>query len=492
MLYYGVETMKNTVTLLPSASNFIESMRSIGYSFETALCDVIDNSISAKATKIDIKLIINNNNPIIQIIDNGYGMSETELLEAMRLGSKNPLETRNIDDLGRFGLGLKSASFSQCRLLTVLSKKNNEINGYQWDLNFVAKSNKFEVIRLSNKEIKSVQSIDYLSNSSGTIVEWQYFDRIEDMATDTVNELTQLMDNAFEHIALIYHRFLKNKLVILINGTEVIPKDPFLLGNPGTQERPTKKVKIDGKVIVLHPYVLPHYTKLSSEDKRLLGKVNEPYQAQGFYLYRNKRLIVWGDYLGLARKTELGKNLRIQVDIPNSLDYLWEIDIKKSRATIPSKIKKNLLSAITDGESVSKRVNKFRGNKEIVSEHTIWNFVEDREENFHFEINDNNPLYTELLKSMNDNQKKMFKILMTAISSNIPTQKIYSEIAEGNNLTRKNSEEDFEGLLNVIELSKDNNPIIIRALLVTLINTEPYSSNQKCIDLLNEQLKEYK
>lgn len=158
------------VILEPYASSLIESMRSIGYSFETAIADIIDNSISAKATEIKIYQRVKNGIPYIQIIDDGIGMSRSELLDALRLGSKNPTEDREKDDLGRFGLGLKSASFSQCRILTVVSKMNNEIHGFQWDLDIVAKTNRFVVRELDEFEISSFSNLSYLSEREGGLL----------------------------------------------------------------------------------------------------------------------------------------------------------------------------------------------------------------------------------------------------------------------------------------------------------------------------------
>ena len=113
-----------TVTIVPSAAALIQSNRAIGYSFEAAVADIIDNSISADAKFVDIRSGLNGDDTYLAIIDDGMGMTSNELLNAMRYGSINPLEKRNLNDLGRFGLGMKVASLSQCSILTVISKKN--------------------------------------------------------------------------------------------------------------------------------------------------------------------------------------------------------------------------------------------------------------------------------------------------------------------------------------------------------------------------------
>ena len=476
------------ITCLPNASSLIESMRSIGYSFETALADVIDNSISAGADTIQVFNRSKNGEAYIQILDNGNGMEYKDLIEAMRLGSKNPENERSETDLGRFGLGLKSASFSQCRLLTVISKKNKSISAFQWDLDAIALSNSFEIRQLSKLDIDKIPNVNDLKKmSSGTIVQWEKFDRISDSSSNVLDELSNLMFQAIEHISLIFHRFLNNDLNIEVNYEKVLPKEPFLKNHPGTQERKSKRVLIDGETINLFPYVLPHYSKLTAVDKQKIGKNNELYKSQGFYLYRNKRLIVWGDYLGLTKKTELSKNLRIQVDIPNTLDYLWEIDVKKSRAKVPSKIKKNLLSVINDGEQVSKRVSTHRGVRELTKEKPVWQFYSDRNQEFHFEINKENSIYKEFISSLNEQQIRLFNLFNRSIEDNLPIQKIYVEIAEGHEYKTVLDDDQVTKLIETLEAVRLIGSIDYVSFINALLSTEPYASNTTLSEILNRE-----
>lgn len=480
----------NLITCLPNAASLIESMRSIGYSFETAIADILDNSISAQATKIDIYYRQKDGEPYIEILDNGTGMNQSELFEAMRLGSKNPVEDRKRNDLGRFGLGLKSASFSQVRNLTLISKKNDKISAYKWDLDVVAQTQNFDLNILSKDEIQKVPNIEYLLNiDHGTIVLWQKFDRLENSTSDLNDELTHLMDKSIDHLSLIFHRILHKKIQIFINNDLIEPKDPFLENHPGTQERKSKKIWIDGEKIEVHPYVLPHWSKLSVKDQRLSGKINEQAKSQGFYLYRNDRLIVWGDYLGLTKKTELGKNLRIRVDIPNSMDYLWDIDIKKSRARVPSKISKNLISSITDGEQVSRDVNTYRGKKEHNDNESIWNLHESREGDFHFELNEENAWYKQFIGTLDSDQLKLFQTYQKALASNIPYQTIYAKLADGK---KQNIESDVatkKSLMETIDILKQKENIDYAEMLKILLLTKPYSEDIETIKIINNELE---
>ena len=479
-----------TFPIEPSAANLIESIRSIGYSFETAISDIIDNSISAKAKDIDIYLNKENYEPYIQIIDNGIGMLVDELTDAMRLGSINPNETRDKEDLGRFGLGLKSASFSVCRNLTVISKKDSKLNALKWDLDYIVETNSFNVIMLNDNQISQIPNIEKLDNiESGTIVMWSNFDRISVTSNDLFDELSNLMKSAIDHIALIFHRYLLKSVLISVNNEKIKPKDPFLLHHPGTQQLQHKRIIVDGEAIEVTPYVLPHYSNLSFEDKLLSGKVKDHNKNQGFYLYRNNRLIVWGDYLGLNRKSELSKNLRIRVDLPNSLDYLWDIDIKKSQAKVPSKISKNLLSAISDGEIVSRKVNTYRGKNEQSNVKSIWKLYTNRSSEFFLEIDKSNILYTSLKNSLNLNQRRLFDLLVKSMEDNIPFQTIYAEVASGNQNSSNMDSDLMKSVMKSLESIKNMEGTDYVAYLKSLISIEPYRNDEKLVEYLNSEIE---
>ena len=109
----------------PNPKSTINSYRSFGYNLSTAISDIIDNSISAYANEIRLEYKWNGKDSFISICDNGIGMNHSELVLAMTPGSKDPEEERSEKDLGRFGMGLKTASFSQCRRLTCITKKES-------------------------------------------------------------------------------------------------------------------------------------------------------------------------------------------------------------------------------------------------------------------------------------------------------------------------------------------------------------------------------
>ncbi len=197
---------------VPYAPTLIESMRSIGYSFPSAIADLLDNSVSVHAKHIDI-LTNPSSDPFLVILDDGDGMTKEKLYEAMRYGSSNPLAERATDDLGRFGLGLKAASLSQCRRLVVVSKCNNEINACAWDLDYVIQKGVWALQCFDEKELAHYPYIDRLKVSQqGTYVYLSNFDRIREGTNDLSRTFAQCLDDMGRHLSLVFHRFLEEGL----------------------------------------------------------------------------------------------------------------------------------------------------------------------------------------------------------------------------------------------------------------------------------------
>lgn len=228
----------NDLVLDPVPSILIESLRDIGYRFETALADVVDNSISANAETIWIEGRTDPF-PVVAIIDDGNGLSRNKLLESMRMGSRNPKLTRETDDLGRFGLGLKTASFSQCRKLTIISVRDGQTSGFTWDLDKVVESNEWRLIELSAFE--KLPFNDMLPEH-GTMVIWEKLDRVFGEQNDTPKRdqiLSRYLDNASNHLSLVFHRFLVRErkykpIKLILNGGLISPLDPFVTHNSAT------------------------------------------------------------------------------------------------------------------------------------------------------------------------------------------------------------------------------------------------------------------
>ena len=313
-----------TTTLAPHPAILIQSMRCIGYTLETALADIIDNSVTAEAKRISVQFRWNDGKPWLAVLDDGCGMSEMELCEAMRFGGDSaPFDKRDTHDLGRFGLGLKTASLSQCRRLTVVSKHSGRFSALTWDVDYLAKAKSLEWNALV-PETGDLPLLDELSqHNSGTLVLWQNLDALtfDGNRKATEAQFNEMMVRASDHIALVFHRFLapdeprRKALKIDFNATPVKPFNPFGSAVPARRELTAEIITVQGKKIGVQPFVLPHYTKISRTEYEKAGGEDGYRDNQGVYVYRNRRLIVKGTWFRLTPKTELTKLLRVRVDM---------------------------------------------------------------------------------------------------------------------------------------------------------------------------------
>jgi hypothetical protein len=424
--------------VLPYAPILVESTRSIGYSFESALADIIDNSLAKSANEINV--FFSSKEPqYVAVVDNGTGMSEEELESAMRYGSRSSLDVRDKNDLGRFGLGLKTASLSQCRKLTVITKKDNEYNAACWDLDHIIEAADWSLICYTHEEAKSLPFADYLREySSGTIVIWETFDRILDGAADPQKVFDEKIQQARAHIALVFHRYMDNenlkaRVNILFNNALVEPVDPFLTSNPSTQPLKEQTFRIDGNTIRVKPYILPYASKVSSKDRKKLGELCDLRSNQGFYIYRNRRLIIWGTWFRLIKIQELNKLARIRVDIPNSLDSIWEIDIKKSTASLPDVIKKNLVTVVENSIGRSQRVYSYRGRRTTKDDlHHSWEIIDNRGK-IQYQINRDIPILKALEDTLDEKGQGYLDSFIKTIEDTFPYGDVYYRLAKDEN-----------------------------------------------------------
>ncbi|MEI6755400.1 MAG: ATP-binding protein [bacterium] len=460
-------------------------MRSLGYSFDTAIADLIDNSVSAQAKNISI-LLDPSDDPQLIIFDDGNGMGSETLEEALRFGSRGPNETRSEFDLGRFGLGLKSASLSQCRRLIVASKHDGALCCYSWDLDEVEKTGDWSVLEYSQDEIIQLPNISLFDSvESGTYVLLQNFDRISASSNDVKKTLDTLIETAEDHLSLVFHRIIsEDKVSIFINGRLIEPKDPFLENHKSTQRLREQSIAIDDKMITLQPYILPHRNKLSREDLKKVGGADDLRTNQGFYIYRCKRLIIWGTWFRLLSKEELNKLARVKVDIPNSIDEIWSIDVKKSTANLPEKIRKNLYGSIKESVFGSKKVieyrSKLRRDEDI---HYVWQRLTERDGSIAYSINRDLPQVQMLTENLDKNGMRVLETLLQNVENNFPASSVYLDVADGD---LHSSVEDINKLADDLEaqlLYAEQLGFTHDELLSVLLKTEPYSRNEQLINM---------
>lgn len=342
---------------IPSARRLITSLRDMGYEFATAVADLVDNCIEAGANQVDIQVEWDGDNSWVSIADNGSGMTVAILKEAMRYGSERDYAE---DDLGKFGLGLKTASMSQCRRLTVSTRTKGagSISSYSWDLEHIKKTNRWEILPIGQADLPW-QTKEKFKEGFRTVVRWDELDRIlgykHPYGEPARKQLAQMCREIETHLSMVFHRFLageaaKPRVRICLNGNPLTPWDPFCRTEKVQRlDRSSIPVEFNdamGKV-VFDPYVLPHQHRFSSPDahERASGP-NKWNRQQGFYIYRADRLIQSGGWSELRTLDEHSKLARIALRFDPKLDEAFKINVAKMRVQLPASIRSDLVKAL--------------------------------------------------------------------------------------------------------------------------------------------------
>lgn len=416
----------------PHAASLIEGLRDIGYSLETAVSDIIDNSITAGAKQIRIITDACIDDPFIAILDDGEGMAEDELIAAMRPGSRNPLSARDEPDLGRFGLGLKSASFSQCRRLTVVSRKDGRTSAAVWDLDEVAIRNEW-MVQLPD-DVSGTPGVDELGDV-GTLVLWQKLDRltggISHNAAKRAEIINRRIAEAERHLRLVFHRFTENSklLCIMLNGRPLLPLDPFARRNPATIVDPEERLSLNGSEVEIQSFTLPHHRQMSKTEWEDIAGPEGHLKSQGFYLYRGRRLILYGTWFGLCRQSELTKLSRVRIDIPNSMDADWKIDVKKSSAQLPPVVRDRLRNVIERIQNGSKRTYLKRGQKLVDHERLpMWSRIQ-AEGQIRYRPNIEHPAFSDYAESLPPELRRGFFNCIALVGASLPIEALHADMA---------------------------------------------------------------
>lgn len=418
----------------PPGALLMSSMRAVGYSLQTAIADIVDNSISAHASQVDIFFDAGVEVPFLAVLDNGDGMSKSEAREAMTLAGNPATDDRDDDDLGRFGLGLKTASLSQCRQLTVLTKKDGEITALSWDLDVIESTRRWSLGVLDDEEAWELPYAEKLKDvDHGTLVVWRKLDRLLAADSNPSAYLDAQMQEVRLHLALVFHRFIAgetSKTTIRLNYVEVPATDPFLSRSRLTQLQPEEVINIGGSKVVVQAFTLPFLNRMSKRERDSATALGLLRDTQGFYVYRAHRLVVWGTWFRLVQKTELGRLTRVRVDIPNSLDHLWALDIKKSAATPPDLVRARLRELATTFVEPSQRVHTFRGRKSSSSDPIIraWNLIEDRDKT-RYQINRLHPALARLSSELAPKELGLFEAALELVESTLPLQDAFNRMS---------------------------------------------------------------
>ena len=339
--------------VIPSARRLMKSLRDLGYDFSQAVADIVDNSIEAGATEITIDVEFDGDHSRVRIADNGKGMTLSQLQEAMRYGSEREY---SLDGLGKFGLGLKTASLSQCQKLSIASRadaKKSVVNACCWDLSYVEKTNRWEIINPDEKSLEKILGGHLVGAAIGTVVFWEHLDRMLGMkhpyGEAAKKRLASMSRDLEKHLAMVFHRFLGGevsgcKLRIIQNGNDIEAWDPFARKEPNTKTLEPIKIRVEEEGVSddiwLKPFILPPEKEFSSvgAHKKASGPANWNLQ-QGFYIYRADRLIQSGGWCKLRTVDEHLKLSRMALDFSPKLDDAFNVNVAKMRVQFPLHIR---------------------------------------------------------------------------------------------------------------------------------------------------------
>lgn len=357
--------LANGVEVPPVASQLMQSLRSIGYTTDAAIADIVDNSIGAEARRIEIAFA-HTPEAFVTVLDDGRGMTAPNLVAAMQYGSRDPRAERTGADLGRFGLGLKTASLSQCRRLTVASKRDGEISLGVWDVDECEQRGCWWLGTPSSDVLPPEILTKLEARESGTAVIWQQLDRLLGSGSGQAKRnLDEVLTSAGDHLALTFHRFLTGEvgsgLTITLNGRPLPAYDPFLVGHVRGQALHAEQFPVEGHTVTVSPFVLPLPSRLKAAELDRAGGHERLKTGHGFYIYRGGRLVVPGGWFRIVPSDDLIRLARIRVDVPVSLDHLWKVDVRKAVAEPPAVLRPHLKRIVGQTALRARRVYTHKG-----------------------------------------------------------------------------------------------------------------------------------
>lgn len=472
----------------PRQRNLFNSASSAGsYDLASALSDIIDNSITAKAKKIDVYIEFDYSdlkNSWITITDDGSGMSFEELKENMKLASEDPEADRENHDLGRFGFGMKSASLSQGRTLTVISRKKDcETALAIWD-----KDSQEDEWMMPMAEGPSAETMlrRPLETDSGTQVIWSNLTHLTEDYELSTDDLSKIQHDAIEELRLTYHRLMDEGRSISVNGRLLKPRNPFANAIPAES---ATEIKYQRATIFFRAYNLQHFGTMTNSQEDDLGGPEGLMRNQGFYVYRNKRLIIHGTWFGIVKHSAAYQLSRICLDIPNSLDRYWKISIDKKSAQLPQKLRNRLRGLIFDNNKLSSSVIGGRHAQGPIRQERISIWEQKSSSGItKFALNKEHTLIKEILNSVNADTRSPLILLLTLIETTLPLEDIRTLIE--NSRTRViqpeiESEQLTQSLTTAFEFLADQG-MGYTQLLEMISTVEPFvNSKPRAIEILD-------
>jgi hypothetical protein len=317
---------------------------------------------------------------------------------------------------------------------------------------------------------------EFDSLECGTLVVWQKIDHLQPQ------DFSDNADKVMKHLSLVFHRFLEdnfNRLKITFNNNELKPFNPFNIEHSATQEKPEEIINIHNSKIIISPFVLPHHSKVSSQEWERYATEDGYIKSQGFYLYRANRLLIYGTWWGMHRATDAHKLVRIKIDIPNDHDEYWGIDIKKSHAKPRADIKSRLKAIIKKSTELGSRPYTGRGKK--IKDKTTTKFWQTIPvgDNFRFGLNKEHPVYQKIKTSLGENFD-LFDIYLKGIEAYLPLEAIQAHLQQNPHEIEQKSALSENDIRELIENLKKSG--MDKEYIESLLKTEIFKNNKELLN----------
>ncbi len=417
--------------VIPSARRLMHSLRDMGYEFPSAVADLVDNSIDAGASEVRITTGSDWRGSFLRLADNGSGMSELGLEEAMRYGTRRSYLS---NDLGYFGLGLKTASLSQCRRLTVATRSTlkGRVRIRRWDLDHVSDMDAWLLERPRALDCRP-ELVEPLRGSTGTVILWEKLDRVlgnRRPAGDAAQrKLYVVAEDLRLHLAMIFHRFLsgdtrRRRFRILLNDTPISAWDPFARAEPLTQTLPVQRLPIEHGGhrfdVIAKPFILPTQHHFSTpEAHESAGGPNRWNRQQGLYIYRRDRLIQSGGWNRLRTLDEHTKLARIALDIPAKADDAFRTNVAKMSVGLPDDLRPQLRVLIAG--VLSRAQETYRRRMHVVPDLEAKIHQNDPQSSG-FAMGDHWPMIVEVLeREITDHPDLLDRVLVALANARLPS-----------------------------------------------------------------------
>jgi len=484
----------NGIELPPVAPMLMQSLRAVGYTTPAAVADLVDNSIAAAARNVAIRFT-GAPEPLVAVVDDGEGMDEATLVAAMRFGSRDPRVASLGSDLGRFGLGLKTASLSQCRRLTVASRRHGMLSVAVWDLDECERRGAWWLSRPDASTVPA-DILDLLgAKGHGTAVMWQNLDRlVASGGADPRRALEISMDEVANHLAMVFHRFLAGEVAgafdITVNDRPLPRLDPFLEGHARGQTLHGESFMVDGHAVTVSPFVLPFPSRLKPGELDRAGGRESLKTGHGFYVYRGGRLVVPGGWFRIVPSDELIRLARVRVDVPVELDHLWKVDIRKTIAEPPAALRPELKRIVGAVTIRSRRVYTHKGTQQQDADRIpLWARQDARDGAATWRVNREHPIVAAMTGP--GHPDKDIEQLLRLLEELLPIHDIHLHIS--NDLPVADSSgmdrDELEALARRMIAAFRDQPDCVQRILDRLPSTDPFSRDPESARRIAEAIR---